>query len=104
MNMDAFSDETSTIEPPKYDMLYITFRGDKYETVLPYCEVANGIIVDAEGHNDTELIIDPQQPNEKPFGVSYKDFVTIIEKAFDTKEIVSMSVQVEKHFNKIKIL
>lgn len=104
MNMGAFSEETSTIEPPKYDMLYITFRGDSYETILPYCEVANGIIIDAQASDGRELIIDPQIANEKPFSLSYKDFVNIIEKAFDTKEIASMSVQVENQFDKIKIL
>ena len=37
--------DRGVIEPPKFDSLEIKFRGDNYEIVLPYCEVANGDIV-----------------------------------------------------------
>ena len=37
-------DGDDLLEPPKYDMLSVKFRGDQHVIVLPYCEVANGDI------------------------------------------------------------
>ena len=101
MEMDNHSDETSTLEPPKHDMLHIKFRGDKHEYILPYCEVANGVIAEIL---ENEIVIASVKPDEHPITLKYKEFFSIIEKTFDTKQITSLAVQIQGEFDVFKIL
>ncbi len=100
--MNNYSDdETSTLEPPRHDMLHIKFRGDKHPYVLPYCEVANGVITQI---SDDEIIITSVRPGESPVNLKYGEFAAIIEKTFDTKQIVNLSLQIQGEYELFKIL
>lgn len=77
------------LEPPKFDTLFVQFRGDNYNVVLPYCEVANGEITDLNQENKTiQINIDK---TDEVF--SFKDFTKTIEKTFDLKEIIKLQLQ-----------
>lgn len=86
------------MEPPKYDLLIVKFRGDKHEMTLPYCEVANGKILDIA--NDQVRV----EMHGKEFTVSYNEFVQAVEEAFDTKSIVSLAIQKENSYDPEQIL
>jgi hypothetical protein len=107
------SDDRDMMDPPRYDMLTVKFRGDNHEITLPYCEVANGdIAAIAENRIDISVKV-PENPeveleedNSKTELVSmpFKNFVEAVEKTFDIKEIVSMSLQMAWTYDQIRIL
>lgn len=81
-------------EPPQYDMLTVRFRGDKFDVVLPYCEVANGQITSILNEDYGYVIITLQRENgEEEAKISFVDFAKQVEKTFDTKEIVKLQIQ-----------
>jgi hypothetical protein len=89
-------------EPPRYDTLSVKFRGDNYEIVLPYIEVANGDIVSiTEAEIEIMLIIDNVQEAVK---MSYNKFTKLIETTFDTKEVVELKLQLAGTYDKVTIL
>jgi hypothetical protein len=106
MEMHDTLENNSLMEPPKYDMLNIKFRGDQFEIYLPYCEVANGIIADVQP--DTISISvdmeDGKSHKEEFVSLSYDEFTSVMEKTFDTKQIVKLSVQRAGTHQLIKIL
>jgi hypothetical protein len=95
-------DQNGTTDPPYFDTLTVKFRGDNYEVALPYCEVANGEITEI---NDKAVKIAYLKDGVKDTLVmSHPDFVTVIEKAFDIKEITKLSIQRANSYDTIKIL
>lgn len=84
-----FDGDKDTLEPPKFDTLFIQFRGDNHEVVLPYCEVANGDIGELD-HAANSILISVDKEEAK---LSFKDFTNTIEKTFDLKEIVKLRLQ-----------
>lgn len=89
-------------EPPRYDTLSVKFRGDSYEIVLPYIEVANGDIVSI---TDTELEIMLIKDNvQDAIKMTYKDFTKLVETTFDTKEVVELKLQLAGTYDKVTIL
>jgi len=89
-------------EPPRYDTLSVKFRGDSYEIVLPYIEVANGDIVHiSETEIEIMLIKDNVQDVTK---MTYNDFAKLVETTFDTKEVVELKLQLAGTYDKITIL
>lgn len=89
-------------EPPRYDTLSVKFRGDNYEIVLPYIEVANGDIVSiTEAEIEIMLIKDNVQEAVK---MSYNEFTKLIETTFDTKEVVELKLQLAGTYDKVTIL
>lgn len=89
-------------EPPRYDTLSLKFRGDSYEIVLPYIEVANGDIVSISGTEvEIMLIKDNVQDAVK---MTYTDFTKLIETTFDTKEIVELKLQLAGTYDRVTIL
>lgn len=81
--------DRDTLEPPRFDTLFIQFRGDNHEVVLPYCEVANGDIGELNHASNSILITVDNEKAE----LSFKDFTSTIEKTFDLKEIVKLRLQ-----------
>jgi hypothetical protein len=89
-------------EPPRYDTLSLKFRGDSYEIVLPYIEVANGDIVSiSEAEVEIMLIKDNVQDAIK---MTYKDFAKLVETTFDTKEVVELKLQLAGTYDRVTIL
>jgi hypothetical protein len=84
-----FNGDKDTLEPPKFDTLFIQFRGDNHEVVLPYCEVANGDIGELNQSSKSILVEIEKEETTLPF----KDFTKTIEKIFDLKEIVKLRIQ-----------
>ena len=107
------SDDRDMMDPPIYDMLTVKFRGDNHEITLPYCEVANGNIASiTEDNIDISLMVpenidaSEEEPRTKLEVVSmtFKNFAEAVEKTFDIKEIVSMSLQMAWTYDQIKIV
>jgi len=97
-------DDQGVLEPPRFDMLTVKFRGDNYTIALPYCEVANGDISSiADGKVNIAI---PANENEPPQAVEmlFADFVKLIEQTFDIKEIVQLSLQMADSYDNISIL
>ena len=89
-------------EPPRYDTLSVKFRGDNYEIVLPYIEVANGDIVSiTETEVEIMLIKDNVQDAVK---MTYKDFAKLVETTFDTKEVIELKLQLAGTYDRVTIL
>ena len=97
------NDDQGLTDPPNYDMLGIQFRGDEFTVFLPYCEVANGNIISAK--DDTvEISVNTDAGKTDTVKMTYKDFVEVMEKTFDIKEITSLSVQLAGSYDTITIL
>ncbi len=96
-NSDGYLDE-----PPVHDLLNIKFRGDSYNIVLPYCEVANGSIVALE--NNTVVVNVAKEGQQENITMPFVEFVEAIEKTFDTKAIVKLAVQKAGSYEEIEIL
>jgi hypothetical protein len=77
--------------PPFNDLLNLRFRGDQFDITLPYCEVANGDITSLKDGMISVMIRDEANPEKVV--MSFKEFASFVEKTFDTKEIVKLSVQ-----------
>jgi hypothetical protein len=95
--------DRGVIEPPKFDSLEIKFRGDNYEIVLPYCEVANGDIVKITD-NVVDIKINLPEGKTEHVSCNYANFVETVEKAFDIKEITKLSIRRAGSYDSIKIL
>lgn len=93
---------SDTLEPPVHDMLTVRFRGDDYQTTLPYCEVANGSIVSAR----KGLIVIDIHDKEKDDKVELTpdEFCKLIENSFNTKELSKLELQMAGNTEKIKLL
>lgn len=98
------NNEGALSEPPRYDSLTLRFRGDNHDVTLPYCEVANGIIEEIQEEDKNIKISLNRETSTEYVDVSFKDFIESIEKTFDTKEIVKLSVQRAETYNLISIL
>ena len=95
-------DDDNLLEPPKYDMLSVKFRGDNHTIVLPYCEVANGDITNISA--DTVEISVPKEEGNELVKMLFKDFTKLIETTFDIKEITYLAAQLAGTTELIQIL
>jgi len=101
MNYDD-DDEQGLLEPPKHDMLVIRFMGDNHDLILPYCEVANGDLISVK---NAQVKISVVKNNVlETVEMLYSKFVELIEKTFDTKGIMQLSVQLAGNYEQVKIL
>jgi hypothetical protein len=100
--MPSKDEQNGLTDPPYFDTLTVKFRGDKYEVALPYCEVANGDIV--EINESTVSIAVLKEGTKEVLKMAYTDFVAAVEKAFDIKEIVKLTIQLANSYDTIKIL
>ena len=83
-------------------MLMVKFMGDPHELVLPYCEVANGDLISVK---DNQIKISVIKDNAaEVVEMIYSKFVELIEKTFDTKGIIKLSVQLAGSYEPVKIL
>ena len=89
------------MELPRYDMLTIRFRADQHDVVVPYCEVANG---DIQSLTDTTITVKPGLDKPELVTIPLGEFKALIEKSFDTKEIVKLAVQLAGQPETHKIL
>jgi hypothetical protein len=94
--------EQDLMDPPKHDMLIVRFHGDDFEVVLPYCEVANGKYTVVDSTN-IHIEVSKEDKVEK-VSMSYDAFVSVVEKTFDLKEIVALSIQPALSYSIYKIL
>ena len=105
-------DNADMMDPPRYDMLTVKFRGDGHTITLPYCEVANGDIQKIE---EDKIIVLVTQANEDPAYPSLKEvseavtmtfisFKKLVEDTFDVKEITELSLQLAGSYNQVQIL
>jgi hypothetical protein len=97
-------DDLGLDDPPRHDILGIKFRGDDFEVVLPYCEVANGDITSVK---DDLIEISMHGDGTKPVEsvkMTYKDFTELVEKTFDIKEIVKLTLQLANSYDTITIV
>lgn len=102
--MGHFDDETGVMEPPRYDMITVKFRGDDHTITLPYCEVANG---DMTGVSDDAVmirVVNKDSMKEEEVKMTYPSFAKVVEETFDLKEVVHLSVQMAGSFEQVKIL
>lgn len=100
-----FGDDNSQegmIDPPYHDLLNLRFRGDAFSILLPFCEVANGDIKMLKDGIIKVLIKNNSQ--EEELDMSYEDFAKLVEEAFDTKEIIKLSIQPSGSFDVIDLL
>ena len=97
-----FEESKDLLDPPKHDMLIVRFHGDDFDVVLPYCEVANGkfTVIDADNIHITVA----RENKLESVAMTYKSFTEVVEKTFDIKEIVSLSVQPAASYDVFKIL
>lgn len=102
MYNDHEYDNDDLLEPPRYDMLSVRFRGDQHVIVLPYCEVANGDITKIT--EDTVEIAVPKDNETEIVKMLFKDFAKVIETTFDIKEITHLAAQLAGTTNMITIL
>jgi hypothetical protein len=106
--MDKFnSDDQSLLEPPRYDMLTIKFRGDSHEVVLPYIEVANGNIVGLTNTHVEIAVYKPLAQDEdtaESVKMTHAEFIMLIESTFDTKEITRLALQRAESYDNIELL
>ena len=95
------NDDNQLMDPPRYDMLTVKFRGDSHEMTLPYCEVANGDITRIEPNVVGIMMLKENKIEE--LVLSFKDFLEVIEKTFDTKEVVELWLQKAETYEKILV-
>lgn len=100
--MPESNDDPQTLEPPKYDTLYVSFKGDKYPVVLPYCEVANGNITLVR-KNIIEITTSVGGVKDM-VSLSFDEFTEAIEASFDTKKITKLEIQLAKSYELHKIV
>jgi hypothetical protein len=94
--------DNELLEPPRYDMLIIRFRGDQQDIILPYCEVANG---ELSGCEEEEKVIEIAVEGKPEMArISFDDFIKHIEKTFDIKEIKKLAIQPAGSSEAIQIL
>jgi hypothetical protein len=94
-------DESQLMEPPRYDMLTVKFRGDNHEMTLPYCEVANGDITRIAP--DVVGIKMLKENRIEETELTFKELFEVIEKTLDTKEIVELWLQKAETYEKILV-
>ena len=85
-----------------FDTLTVKFRGDNYEVALPYCEVANGDITEVNDKGVKVAFV--KDGIKEMLEMTYNDFVSVIEKAFDIKEITKLTVQLANSYDVTTIL
>jgi hypothetical protein len=90
------------LDPPKYDMLIVRFHGDDFDVVLPYCEVANGDFK-AVTEESIHIAVNKGSKSES-VAMSYSSFAEVVEKTFDTKEVVALAVHPKESYKSFKIL
>lgn len=95
-------EQNGLTDPPYFDTLTVQFRGDNYEVALPYCEVANGDIVEIDESTVSISVLNNKKP--EVLKMAYADFVAAVEKAFDIKEIIKLNIQLASSYDSIKIL
>ena len=95
-------DSKDLLEPPNHDMLIVRFHGDDFDVVLPYCEVANGKFTGI----DAKLVhISVVKDNKmESVAMTYTSFTDVVEKTFDIKEVVALSIQPAGSYEVFKIL
>ena len=98
MTFGKDSSEDAMIDPPHHDLLSVRFRGDQFDVTLPYCEVANGEIKSLKD-GTVQVVF-----NNDTISMSFDDFASFVEKTFDTKGIVKLSVQPSFSRETFKIL
>ena len=92
-------EDSSVLEPPHHDMVHLQFRGDDFSMSIPYCEVANGTLVQV-----TDTHVHVCGIGADVVEVSKQEFKSLLEKTFDHKEIIKLAVQLEQTFDTIVIL
>ena len=80
-------------EPPRYDMIIVKFRGDNHSISLPYCEVANGDFTDISNDFVHVMVEKKEESVQEAIKIAFKDFIKLVEDAFDIKEVVELGVQ-----------
>ena len=90
---------SSLLEPPRYDMIVVGFRGDDFTLRMPYCEVANGQL---QGANETHVLL--TGAGGEPIEVPRSSFKDLIEKSFDHKDVVKLAIQLKETFEIIDII
>jgi hypothetical protein len=95
-------EQSGLTDPPYFDTLTVKFRGDNYEVALPYCEVANGEITKVTDKAVTVTYV--KDGVKDVLEMVHADFVSVIEKAFDIKEITKLTVQLADSYDVVKIL
>jgi hypothetical protein len=95
-------DPSKLMDPPRYDMLTVKFRGDQHTLLLPYCEVVNGNITQIE-NEDIEIATLVKNKRDM-VRMSFSEFIQVVEHTFDHKEIVGLSVQLAGSYEQIKLL
>jgi hypothetical protein len=100
--MNSGDEQNGLTDPPYFDTLTVQFRGDNYEVALPYCEVANGDIVEINESAVSISVLNDGKP--ELLKMVYTDFVSAVEKAFDIKEIIKLNIQLANSYDTIKIL
>ena len=93
-------EDSATMHPPMFDMLLISYepriKGEAIaiSTILPYCEVGNGDIVDI---NDRFVVLDNRGKKEE---IPHEDFSKYIEKTMGDpgkrKKITHLLVQLKE--------
>ena len=101
MDYGNSNEDGDLMELPMHDMLTIRFRADQYDVVLPYCEVANG---DIKSVGNGEITVKASADKPELVTLPLTEFKILVEKSFDTKEIIKMSVQMAGQPEIYKIL
>jgi hypothetical protein len=100
MNNEMYDNENKDLlEPPHHDMLMVKFRGDADSLTLPYVEVLNGELKSVDAG-----YVHVQFDNKVTNALPRVEFVQSVEKAFDTKAVVELSVQLKGMYEPIKLL
>jgi hypothetical protein len=101
--MSTFGDDSATMKLPSYDMLWISYDKPEADTppqfavVLPYCEVADGDIVEL---NPGGIVINKK---EELINLDYPQFVKLIEKGMQNGKITYLMVQMKESPKVIQI-
>jgi len=94
--MSTFGDDSATMNLPSYDMLWISYdkpepgMPPQFTVVLPYCEVANGDILEL---NPGGIIIGYAEEN---INMPYPDFVKLVEREMKNGKITYLMVQMKE--------
>jgi hypothetical protein len=97
-----FNNSKDLLDPPRHDMIIVKFHGDDFEVTLPYCEVANGQfkVIDSDSIHIAVI----KENKTESVAMTYSSFKDVVEKTFDIKEIVALSIQPAGSYNVFKIL
>jgi len=93
------NDETPLVYPPGHDILIINFAGDKSAVAVPYCEVANGKILLADGK---EIVL--ALPNGEKTSLSHEEFVGVIRKTYEPTGLVALALKLADCPEIVKLL